>query len=70
MCSWQYFYFLQIKAQNMKISDIIPLRDSVYEIEKGDGNRKLEDGDFAELLFGGIEAAPTPKTFLEDDDVL
>ena len=29
----------------------------------------LEDGDFTKLLFGSIVAAPTPKKFLEDDDV-
>jgi hypothetical protein len=54
----------------MKISDVIPLSDGVYEIEKGVGNGKLGDGDLAKLLFGGIAAVFTPQNFLENDNVL
>ncbi|KAF4625873.1 hypothetical protein G7Y89_g12289 [Cudoniella acicularis] len=34
----------------MKRSDIIPLRDSVYEIEKGVRDRKLGEGDLIKLF--------------------
>jgi len=54
----------------MKISDFIPLRDGVYEMEKGVSDRKLGDGDLAKLLFGGIAAAFTPQSFPENDEVL
>jgi hypothetical protein len=55
---------------NMKRSDIIPLRDGVYEMEKGVGDRKLGEGDLAKLLFCGIAAASTPQSFPENDEVL
>jgi hypothetical protein len=66
----QYFHYGYIKVHNMKISDIIPLRDGVYEMEKGVGDRKLGEGDVAKLLFGGIAAASTPQSFPENDEVL
>ncbi|KAL5324767.1 hypothetical protein ACEPPN_005884 [Leptodophora sp. 'Broadleaf-Isolate-01'] len=53
----------------MKIYDIIPLGDGVYEMEKGVGDRKLGEGDLAKLLFGGIAAASTPQSFPENDEV-
>jgi hypothetical protein len=54
----------------MKIYDIIPLGDGVYELEKGFSDRKLDDGDLANFLFGGIEAAFAPPKPIENADVL
>jgi hypothetical protein len=61
---------LPLDIHNMKISDIVPLSDGVYEMEKGVSDEKLCDGDLAKLLFGGIAAGFTPQNFLENDDVL
>lgn len=54
----------------MKISDIIPLCDGVYKIEKGVGDQKLGDRDLAKLLFGGIATTFTPQSSPENDEVL
>ena len=54
----------------MQISDITPLRDGVYEMEKGVGDRKLSEGDLVKLFFGGIAAASTPQSFPDKDGVL
>jgi hypothetical protein len=54
----------------MQISDITPLGDSVYELEKGVKNQKLGEGDLAKLLYGGIAAASTPQSFPKNNKVL
>jgi hypothetical protein len=53
----------------MKISDVTPLGDGVYELEKGSGDRKLRGGDLVKLQLGGIQTAFTFPKFMENVDV-
>ena len=54
----------------MKIADIVPLGDGVYEIEKGLGDRALGNSGAAKLLLAGIVASCSPRKLNQSDDVL
>lgn len=54
----------------MKASDITPLDQGVYELEKGVSNQKLRNGRLAQLLLGGIQQAPSSQELVEGDGVL
>jgi hypothetical protein len=49
----------------MDLSNIVPLGNGVYELEKGCGDRQLCEGDYVKLLFGSISAAFNPQSHNE-----
>jgi hypothetical protein len=51
------------------ISDVAPLGNGVYELEKGSGGRKPRGGDLVKLQLGGIQTASTFPKFIENVDV-
>jgi hypothetical protein len=53
----------------MRLSDLTPIADRVFELERGYVHQKLDNEDIVQLLFGGIQTAFTSKEFAEDDDV-
>ncbi|KAI9726558.1 MAG: hypothetical protein M1834_009000 [Cirrosporium novae-zelandiae] len=53
----------------MKLSNIIPLGECVYELEKGNGGRRPEKDDTVELKIGAVETAFISQAFGEDADV-
>lgn len=55
------------QKSTMKRSDIRGIGDGVFELEKGHGDQKPDNGDIVKLLFGGIQTAFTSKYFEEDD---
>ena len=55
--------------QTMKLSDIIYVRDGVFELQKGHGDQPPGDDDMVQILFGGIQTALTSKELAENDDV-
>jgi hypothetical protein len=54
----------------MKISDITPLGEDMYELERDTGNRKPGKEDIVEIKFSGIETDLTPKKLEKDVDIL
>lgn len=53
----------------MRLSDITQIKDGVFELEKGHGDQKLDDGDTVLLLLGGTQTAFSSNQFAEGEDV-
>ncbi|KAI9736735.1 MAG: hypothetical protein M1834_000939 [Cirrosporium novae-zelandiae] len=53
----------------MKISQITPLRENVFELKKGHNSLGLNKEDTAVIKFGGIQTAFTLNECKEDTDV-
>jgi hypothetical protein len=53
----------------MRLSDLKPIGESVFGLEKGDSDQKQDNEGIAQLRFGGVQTAFTPKEFTEDTDV-
>jgi hypothetical protein len=62
--------YLYCSPTNMKASDIIPLGNNAYELEKGDSGRKPGKDDAFKLKFGGVETAFNSRMASENADVL
>ena len=60
----------QSKIGNMKLSDLIPIQEGIYELEKGRGERSFREGDTIVIRFGSIETDLTPKKIVEDAEIL
>ena len=54
----------------MKISDLVPLREGIYELEKGHSESRLREESTFVIHFGSIETDLTPKNIEGNAEVL
>ncbi|KAH6667756.1 hypothetical protein B0J14DRAFT_567126 [Halenospora varia] len=67
LCAPSNIYQLRVlEEQNMKVSDITPLGEGVYELEKGFSDRKLGNGDVVKLRLGGVLTGYTSQELTGD----
>ncbi|KAL9127580.1 MAG: hypothetical protein Q9217_003577 [Psora testacea] len=60
----------QLKIGNMKLSDLIPIQEGIYELEKGRSESSFREGDTIVIRFGSIETDLTPNKIVEDAEIL
>ncbi len=53
----------------MKISDLIPLQEGIYELETGHSKSRLWEADAFVIRFGSIETELTPKKIAGDAEI-
>jgi len=54
---------------NIKISDLIPLQEGIYELETGHSKSRLWEADAFVIRFGSIETELTPKKIAGDAEI-
>lgn len=54
----------------MKLSDLVTLREGIFQLEKGHTDRSPERCESVVLLFAGSETQLTTQKFEKDDEVL
>ena len=54
----------------MKRSDMVPLKESVFQLERGHVQWNAEQCEAAVIAFVGCETELDPKKFKEDEEVL
>ncbi|KAL9097962.1 MAG: hypothetical protein Q9163_006281 [Psora crenata] len=59
----------QFKIGNMKLSDLIPIQEGIYELEKGRSERSFREGDIIVIRFGSIETDLAPNKIMEDAEI-
>lgn len=55
---------------NMKLSDMVPLEEGVFQLEQGHGQWNSEECESAIIASAGCETDLITKEFREDEDVL
>lgn len=53
----------------MKIADLIPLQEGIYELEKGHIESRLREANAFVIRFGFIETDLTPKKVERDAEI-
>ncbi len=53
----------------MKIADLIPLQEGIYELEKGHIESRLREANAFMIRFGSIETDLTPKKIEGDAEI-
>ena len=54
----------------MRVSDLVPLEDGIFQLEKGHSNWDPDRHETAVILFAGIETEWFRKAFPSDEEVL
>ena len=54
----------------MRFSDLVPLKEGVFQLEEGNGQWKPDQCETAVILFAGTETELTLQKFKDDDEVL
>lgn len=58
-----------LETYNMKIADLIPLQEGIYELEKGHIESRLREANAFMIRFGSIETDLTPKKIEGDAEI-